>query len=434
VFYIVVLLLGASTGALGSWVVAARRGAAVTRERDHFRGVIAQREGQLSGLSDTLTRERSERDGQMASMMAAFDQSASRVLHATASELAQGQENSLRNRDERIATLLRPLEGLLSEYRTAVVSLSNDSAGALAAVSGQAAALLLAQESSMRETSRLNALLGRGDQRGRWGEVQLTNVLEASGLRKGIDYTVQVSTRGAAGLLRPDCVVRVGGACMAIDAKFPFDAFETALGATSESEKRDSYTRHASALRAHVRSLGDKAYWSALSPSPEFVICFVPSDAAIAAALESDGDLHAFAARSRVLLAGPTSLLATLWSVAMVVANNEAALNAHEILKAAETMLDRLRLVLEPVVRMGQSLGVAVSSYNQMVHSVESRLAPVARRMRASGAGRQAKGMPALLALEESVVAASVERWGHDAPSLFSGEESTANTYAGYEE
>ena len=165
--------------------------------------------------------------------------------------------------------------------------------GALGEVKSRAEELLNEQRKSQAETRRLNQLLGRSDQRGRWGEVQLANVLEASGLRQNIDYQLQVSSTNDAGRAqRPDCVVNMpNGSRVAIDAKFPFDAFEAALASENPEERKALELKHAKDLRAHVKTLRDKAYWESITPAPEFVACFVPSDVAVSVAFDADPTL-----------------------------------------------------------------------------------------------------------------------------------------------
>ena len=153
-----------------------------------------------------------------------------------------------------------------------------------------------------------------------------------------------------------------------------------------------------------------------VEPSPEFVVCFVPSDGALEAALEADGDLADFAATKRVLLVGPTNLMALLWSVAMVVRQFEAVGNAREILEASDTLIERVRNVAEPIVKLGTALDAAVEAYNRTVRSVESRLLPVARRISALGRGRGE--IAEMVDLETRPVVAR-EDWG---PGLFGDE------------
>ena len=407
------LVVGA--GCAGLWAqhqtTAARGNLAQTRAD------LAVSESRRVGAEEALDRERDEHRIALENMALTFEALSGRVLAQTVEQFNVAQTQTLNERDSRLDLTLKPLESLLGEYKDKLEDFSEKHVGALFDVKAKADDLLAAQQRSHDETRRLNQLLGRGDQRGHWGEVQLANVMEASGLRRNIDYDLQVSGSNDAGrALRPDCVVKMpNGGTIAIDAKFPFDAFEAALAAEDPAVREAKYAEHAAALRGHVKTLKDKSYWEVVASSPEFVVCFVPSDFAITAAFEADPQLHAYATKERVLIVGPTNLLSLLWSVAMVLFQHNASVNAEEILRAAETMVERIRLVAEPVAKMGKSLDDAVDQYNRLVRSVESRLIPVARSMRSLGGAQRAKSLPELGSVNETASPINEEKWGVDA-------------------
>lgn len=406
-------------GAVLTWALTLRRSQTLREAVARARSDLAVRDSQLVGANETLVREREEHLSALDNMEKTFEALSGRVLAQTVEQFNLSQEHVLKERDSKLDLTLKPLESLLDEYKKNLADFNKEHAGALFDVKTRANELLQAQQKTHDETRRLNQLLGRGDQRGHWGEVQLQNVMEASGLRRGIDYDLQVTGVNDAGRsLRPDCVVKMpNGASIAIDAKFPFDAFEAALAADDADVRRSKYLEHAAALRSHVKTLKEKSYWEVITPAPEFVVCFVPSDFAITAAFDADTELHAFAAKERVLIVGPTNLLSLLWSVAMVLRQHDATLNAEEILKVAESMVDRIRYVAEPIVRMGKSLDDTVDSYNRMVKSVESRLVPAARKMRGMGGAQRAKPLPELSLVNETITALNEEKWGLDPES-----------------
>jgi DNA recombination protein RmuC len=321
-----------------------------------------------------------------------------------------------KERDSKLTHTLKPLEDLLDEYKRNLADFNKEHVGALSEVKSKASELLDAQQKTQDETRRLNQLLGRGDQRGHWGEIQLANVMEASGLRHNIDYDLQVTGVNDSGRsLRPDCIVKMpNGASIAVDAKFPFDDFERALASEDVEQRRRHFEEFARKLRGHVRTLKEKSYWEVITPAPEFTVCFVPSDAAITAAFDADPLLHEFAAKERVLVVGPTNLLSLLWSVALVLRQHEAKINAKEILDIAEKIVDRIRLVAEPITKLGKSLNDTVNNYNQMVKSVESRLIVSARDIRRLGGAQRAKSLPELDSIHEAPLVLNDAKWGLD--------------------
>ncbi|HUV58294.1 MAG TPA: DNA recombination protein RmuC [Acidimicrobiales bacterium] len=409
-------IVGLFLGAGIAWVVTSRRAQAMREEVLRTETQIAVRDAELASATALIERQRSEHVTALANLEQTFENLSNRVLDQTVQKFNLSQEEMHRLREIKLDTTLRPLEDLLDEYKRNLADFHTVNAGALSDVKSKAEELLEAQRLSQQETRRLNQLLGRSDQRGRWGEIQLANVLEISGLRQNVDYTMQVSGTNDAGRgLRPDCVVNMpNGTRIAIDAKFPFDAFESALATEDVDERRILFAKHAKDLRGHVKKLNEKGYWEVITPAPEFVVCFVPSDFAISAALDADPDLVTYAAKERVLIAGPTNLWSLLWSVAMVLGQHQVALNAERIYQTAETIFDRIRLVAEPMAKMGRALDTGVAEYNRLVRSFESRLIPAALEVRKLGGAKRAKDLPELGTVNELSSGLNEGKWGID--------------------
>jgi len=410
-------VIGLLVGAALAWSFAQRRAQTAREAVRQFQSQLAVRDSELANAREYVDRLRQEHDAQLKNLGPVFKSLSHDVLKETVHEFNQSQEQLMKERETTLDRTLKPLADLLDEYKRNLAEFDKQHVGALGDVKSRTEELLLEQRKTQDETRRLNQLLGRSDHRGRWGEVQLANVLEASGLHQNLDYQLQVSSTGESGRAqRPDCVVNMpNGAHVAIDAKFPFDAFEKALACDDPEERKTLEEKHAKDLRAHVKTLRDKAYWESVSPSPEFVVCFVPSDVAVSVAIDADADLLRFAAAERVLIVGPTNLYSLLWSVAMVMRQQKLAVNAEEIYKVAETIFDRIRLVAEPVAAMGKALDSQVKEYNKMVSSFESRLIVSARSLKTLGITGQAKELPDLNVVDHLPSRIDEAKWGVDA-------------------
>jgi DNA recombination protein RmuC len=407
---------GLLLGAIVAWALSLKRTQSVRDSLAASTQDLAVRDTQLKAANEMLQREREEHDTALKNMEVTFENMSNRVLSQTVQQFNMSQEQVSKERDSKLTHTLKPLEDLLDEYKRNLADFNKEHVGALSEVKSKASELLDAQQKTQDETRRLNQLLGRGDQRGHWGEIQLANVMEASGLRHNIDYDLQVTGVNDSGRsLRPDCIVKMpNGASIAIDAKFPFDDFERALASEDVEQRRRHFEEFARKLRGHVKTLKEKSYWEVITPAPEFTVCFVPSDAAITAAFDADPLLHEFAAKERVLVVGPTNLLSLLWSVALVLRQHEAKINAKEILDIAEKIVDRIRLVAEPITKLGKSLNDTVNNYNQMVKSVESRLIVSARDIRRLGGAQRAKSLPELDSIHEAPLVLNDAKWGLD--------------------
>lgn len=238
----------------------------------------------------------------------------------------------------------------------------------------------------LRNTQALVATLRANSARGHWGEVQLRRIVEAAGMLRHTDFTEQAHLRGDDGALRPDLLVFLPGEkTLAVDAKAPLAAVlaaeELADDPNAQQRRRELMLEHAKAVRAHVDQLAKKQYWSALEHSPELVVCFLPAESYLAAALEADPRLLDDAFGKNVALVSPVSLLAALKSVAYAWQQENLVDNAKLIVDSSRQLYQRLATVGTHLSAMGTSLRKSVDSYNTLVGSVESRLLPTARRL-----------------------------------------------------
>jgi DNA recombination protein RmuC len=240
------------------------------------------------------------------------------------------------------------------------------------------------QEKVSSEAAKLvNSLRNAPKSRGRWGEQQLKNVLETCGLTENCDFQTEVSVEGEDGRLRPDVVIRIpGGRTLIIDAKVSLNAYQDAFGAVDEAERHVGLAAHAASMRAHVNTLGNKAYQTQFGNSPDYVIMFVPGEHFLSAALEYDPTLWDFAFDKKVLLATPTNLIAIARSVASVWQQEALARNARDIALLGKELYDRLAKVGEDLRKVGTGLNSAVTNFNSFTTSFNSRLVSTGRKFK----------------------------------------------------
>ncbi len=409
-------VVGLALGAAVTWVYMVKRSQSFREDVLRAEADLKVRDSQLNEASERLERQRVDHETAMTKMGDTFKVLSAETLEETVRRFSQSQEETQNLRESKLDSTLEPLEVLLGEYKQNLADFNTLNAGALSDVKSKAAELLEAQQQTQYETRRLNQLLGRSSQRGAWGEIQLANVMSASQLRQGIDYELQVTATNDEGRsLRPDCVVNLpNGIRLAVDAKFPYDAFERSLDEEDPEARRELQAKHARDLRSHVKTLREKSYWEAVSPAPEFVVCFIPSDFAMSAALDADPELLAFSASERVVIVGPTNLLSLLWSVGFIVRQQQIAVNAEQIADIANKLFDRIRKVAEPVGKMGKSLDTVVREYNSMLSSIEGRLIPAAISLRSFGGAQRAKDLPELASVDRLSSQLNEAKWGID--------------------
>jgi DNA recombination protein RmuC len=413
---VVGVIIGLALGVAVTWAYSVKRSQVLRDDVMRANSDVAVRESQLVDARAQLERQSAEHTIALDQMGQTFKNLSNDVLHETVDRFSASQEDVHRLREAKLDSTLKPLEDLLGEYKKNLAEFNTLNAGALSDVKSKASELLDAQQKTQYETQRLNQLLGRSSQRGAWGEIQLANVMQASGLRQSVDYELQVTATDEEGRRRrPDCVVKLpNGIQLAVDAKFPFAAFEASLDQEDTDARRELLAKHARDLRSHVKALKEKSYWDVISPAPEYVVCFIPSDFALSAALDADPELLAYAAHERVVIVGPTNLVSLLWSVGYIVRQHQIAVNAEQIAQIAGQMFERIRKVAEPVAKLSKSIDTVVKDYNTMLGSFESRLIPAAKNLRSLGGGSSAKPLAELRPVGQLPHQLNESQWGVD--------------------
>ncbi len=286
--------------------------------------------------------------------------------------------------DQEAAALLAPLRDTLGRVEAQVSGLERERAEQFGSIHQALRRVESGTGELSRTTANLVGSLRSSTVRGAWGEVQLRRVLELAGMLARCDFEEQVSTTTIHGaVVRPDVVVRLPGhRQLVVDAKAPMMAFLDAQADGLDEEARDDLLAdHARALRAHVAGLARKEYWSAFEATPELVVCFVPSDAVLAAALARDPALHEWALDSKVALVGPATLLALLRTAALAWQQDAVTASAAEVSRLGRDLYARLSTLGEHTARLGRSLTSSVEAYNALVGTMESRVLVSARRM-----------------------------------------------------
>lgn len=286
--------------------------------------------------------------------------------------------------DLETAALLAPLKDALVRVEHQVGTLERDRMQQFGALRGLLARVEGETQHLGRQTASLAGSLRSSTVRGAWGEVQLRRVLEASGMLARCDFDEQVTSVGAHDRgVRPDVVVRLpGDKVLVIDAKAPMTSFLDAQSEDLADDERAALLReHASSLGRHVSALADKEYWSGFREGPEMVLCFVPSDAMLGAALAAQPSLHEKALSQRVVLVGPGALMALLRTVAFTWQQDALSASARELLDLGRDLHRRLGTLGTHTAKVGRSLQSSVEAYNAMVGALESRVMVTARRM-----------------------------------------------------
>ncbi len=370
------LMLGIVMGAAIGFLYARGRLATAAAEASARARVAEQR----AALVDGHLAERFE-----ALSAQALDASTARFLEVAEGRLRAANANAageLETRRAAVEHLVGPLKETLARVEDQLRESDAARTRSHAALAEQVAIARQTSEQLRAQTQALVTALRRPEARGRWGELQLRRVVELAGMSARCDFDEQVTVTSADGPLRPDMVVRLaGGKNIVVDSKVSLAAYLEAAESQDEDVRAARMEAHARHLRDHVDRLAGKAYWTALSPSPEFVILFIPGEAFLAPALEHDPGLLEYALARKVHIATPTTLITMLRTAQYAWQQEALADNARAVFDLGRELYDRIGSLGRHVDRLGRALTTAVSTYNQTVGSLESRVLVTARRL-----------------------------------------------------
>ena len=339
---------------------------------EEVRKLEVERAGLLQKLSNAEERL-GERDEVEKRFKDTFKALSSEVLKSQQESFKANAEETLKARQEAVEKLVKPLSEKIE-------SLDKARAKNAGEFQTQISNLMQANRELASEAQTLSNALKRPDVRGRWGETQLERVLELSGLRKDIDFTVQDSFDSEGERIRTDVIVHLPqDRTVILDSKVSLTALMEAFETDDDETRSAAIDRHVSQVKSHVDSLAKKEYWSVLASTPDMVVMVLP-EFAFLPAIEREPGLTERALEKNVVIVTPPALLALLKAVEMSWQQIRVAETARQISDLGKEMYDRLAVFAGHYVNVGNSLRQAIERYNRSVGSWDTRVATSAQR------------------------------------------------------
>lgn len=406
VFVVILLVVVAALGATAGFFAGRSKGQEMARDAktadlNEAKAQIEADRQEISELSTSVTQYRTQAEGlaqqltylksQLAQAQRAEQERVERERERAAAEAERKQVENERKLQEqsKVLSALAPVQKNLDALQQKVSQIEEGRKREMGALGEQLKGLGEQQARLDRETNALSSALRNNKVRGAWGEAQLRNIVESAGLLEHVDFDTQVVVTDADGRTqRPDMIIHMpGGKTIPIDAKAPYADYQKACEipdtATPEelARKSELLHAHAKAVREHVKTLGDKAYWNAFADAPDFVIAFIPNESLLQAALETDPTLMDDAFARKVALTSPITLWAVLKSVAYAWQQQSLTDDAKMLFDLSRELYERFAVLGDRATKLGSAITKTVGAYNAFASSLESRVLVTARKL-----------------------------------------------------
>lgn len=356
-----------------------------------------QQQGAIAELTTQLEQIRAERDQALQRAIrleAELDSERKQVQHRIdslneAKEALTNQFKNLANEiledktkkfteqnAQQLDILLKPLQTKLTEFKEQVSNSYEKESRERFALKHEIERLAsLNLKMSDEARSLTNALKGDSKIQGNWGELVLESILESSGLRKGEEYLVQDShTQADGSRLQPDVIIKLPeGRHLVIDSKVSITAYARHTEAASPDEADKELLAHIQSIRQHIQGLSGKNYAGIADiASVDFVLMFIPIEPAFLSALKSAPNLYQEALSKNIVLVCPSTLMATLRTVAHLWRQDQQNKNAMEIARQCANLYDKFVGFVEDLEQIGKRLDQAQSSYHDAFSKLKS--------------------------------------------------------------
>ena len=315
----------------------------------------------MEGLKEQLAEQKQAMADLQKRLTTEFENMANRILKERAAELSETSKKDL-------GAILNPLKDNIAEFKQQVREAYSLEMRDKAGLREQ---LKLLTEQNARISDEANnltkALKGDVKQQGNWGEIVLERVLEMSGLHIGREFEREaVSKDDSDANKRPDVIVHLpDNKHVVIDSKVSLVAYDRLVNAPDNAAYEMALKEQVASLKKHVNELAAKNYPNLPGlNAPDFVLMFVPIEAMFSVAVDADKNLFAYAWEKKIVIVSPTTLLATLRTIASIWQQENQTKNAFEIARLGGVLYDKMVGFIDDFQKIKRSLDAADKAYN----------------------------------------------------------------------
>ncbi|MBK6913214.1 MAG: DNA recombination protein RmuC [Ignavibacteriales bacterium] len=320
-----------------------------------------------ANLQQKLSEQKAEIEEVREKFIKEFENLANKIFEEKSSKFTEQNKSNL---DQ----ILKPLSEKIKDFEKKVedvyVTDSKERAGLI-----QQIKILheLNQQMSKDANNLTSALKGQSKTQGNWGEFILESILEKSGLVKGREYVVQESITAESGRrFQPDVIINLPeNKSIIIDSKVSLVGYEKFISSEDEHEKQLGLREHINSIRSHIKNLSGKNYQNLYQlESLDFVLMFMPIEPAFAYAVQNDASLFTDAFEKNIVIVSPSTLLATLRTIASIWRQESQNKNAVEIARQSGEMLDKFTAFVDDLISVGKGLISTKDNYDKAMNKL----------------------------------------------------------------
>lgn len=320
---------------------------------------LSSLQSDYTNLQDKLAEQKGELDELQQKFVKEFENLANKIFDEKTTKFSEQSKTNL-------AEILNPLKEKISEFQNKVEETNKDSISRTSALREQLQSLKeMNQQMSNDAQNLVKALKGDTKAQGDWGEIQLERILERSGLRKGEEYTIQESFTTEEGRKRPDVIVNLPEEKkIIIDSKVSLVSYERFVSSEEDDQRSIHIKAFIDSVKKHIKDLSEKNYQSIFDHGTlDFVLMFIPIEPAFILAIQYGENLYVDAYEKNIIIVSPSTLLATLRTIANIWKQEYQNKNVIEIAKQSGALYDKFVAFTEDLISVGNRLDQAKGSY-----------------------------------------------------------------------
>ena len=341
-------------------------------------GLLQAQVDQLQALREheqaSFNRQQTSVEEHKQQLSQALENVSHRIMERSQRQAFEQHKQLQQQGQQGLTGLLTPFKEQLDGLRKKVDEVHIHDAKDRASLKTQIGELAQLNQNMGQEAQALTQAL-RGDKKaqGNWGELVLEQVLERSGLRAGEEFVREQGYQADDGKqYRPDVIINLpDNKHIIVDAKVSLNAYQDSVGCDDEEARQRYLTQHAQAIGEHIKTLSAKCYQQLPKlNSPDFVFLFMPIEPAFIAAFQQDEGLFDQAFEQGIVIVTPTTLLASLRTVASIWSLERRGQSGEKLADQASKLYDRLRIVVEKMQKLGSQLQTAQKTYDETFQSL----------------------------------------------------------------